>query len=140
MANSYLQHQYYHLPILNRRTPIGTMQKNTPLLFWTIMVVSCRYHRNLCHRFPLLRDPYHELLGKALTTSPMSLCTIQATLLLCYWPFPCAKQPQDPSWNYCGIAINAALYLGLDSPKDHQLSKLSAEELNIRSKTWLACF
>lgn len=136
LFNFFLQHQYYHLPILDTRTSIGSMQKNTPLLFWTIIAVSCRFHPNYCHMLPLLRDPYQVLLGRALTTSPMSLCTVQALLVLCHWPFPCEKQPQDPSWNYCGTAINAALYLGLNSPKYH----ISSQEQNIRSRTWLACF
>jgi hypothetical protein len=140
VSTSFIKHQYYHLPILNTRTPISIMQKNTPLLFWTIIAISCRYHHDYCHLLPPLKDPYHELLGKALTTSPMSLCTIQALLYLCYWPFPCRKQPQDPSWNYCGTAINAAICQGLDSPKDYRWRKLSTEEKNIRLKTWLACF
>jgi hypothetical protein len=139
-TTSFVRNQYHHLPILDTRTPIKTIQKDTPLLFWSIIAAACHFHPKYYERVSLLRDPFNELLGKAFTTSPMSLRTIQAVLLSCYWPFPCKTQPQDPSWIHCGSAINAAIYLGLNSPKGHQSANISAEERNIRARTWLACF
>lgn len=139
-SSSFLRDQYHHLPILNTLIPITTLQNEIPLLFWTIVVVSTMYHPVYHHVLSSLDGPYHLLLGKALSTSPMSLSTIQAILLLCFWPFPCRKQPQDPSWNLCGIAINASIQRGLHSPRHDQWAKISAEERDARSKTWLACF
>lgn len=139
-TSSFARNQYYHLPILDTRTPIGTIQKDTPVLFWSIIAATCRFHPKHCEKASLLKDPFNKLLGNALTTSPMSLRTIQAVLISCYWPFSCNAQPEDPSWIHCGSAINAALYLGLNSPKVHRPSNLSAEERNIRSRTWLGCF
>ncbi|KAI9739307.1 MAG: hypothetical protein M1834_007520 [Cirrosporium novae-zelandiae] len=100
-----------------------------------------RYHPSESHIFSELITPYQELLSKFLIKSPLSLFSIQAILFICTWPLPVRYQACDPSWSYCGLAINAALQQGLDS--DHnstEASNLSPRDLNIRTRTWLGCF
>ena len=137
---SFAQFQYFHLPILDTDTDIESMQRNTPFLFWTIIMISCRYHHLHHELLPLLRVPYQEFLGRAMVVAPMSLRTIQALLLLCYWPLPCRTQPQDPSWNILGLVLNAAKYQGLNTGLDHYSLKSPTSERQLRSRTWLAVF
>lgn len=76
--------------------------------------------------------------------APLPLSTIQALLFLCMWPLPVERQQHDPSWLYSGIAVNAALYLGLHRPntarnpqqQQHQLEGGDALE---KTMTWLGC-
>lgn len=81
------------------------------------------------------------MLSEYLTRSIRSIWTIQALLLLCLWPFPVASQLDDPSWEYCGMAVAAALKMGLDdSPASWgEAIRPSSDELTWRSKTWLGC-
>lgn len=82
------------------------------------------------------------MLSEYLTCSIRSIWTIQALLLLCLWPFPVENQLDDPSWEYCGIAVAAALKMGLDgSPANWGVAiQPTTDELTCRLKTWLGCF
>ncbi|KAL7621704.1 hypothetical protein AAE478_009031 [Parahypoxylon ruwenzoriense] len=79
--------------------------------------------------------------------APMPLSKIQALLMLCVWPLPVANQREDPSWLYCGIAVNAALYMSLHrsglgagtTPSFHSVGVPSGTA-HERTKTWLGCF
>ncbi|KAI0105406.1 fungal-specific transcription factor domain-containing protein [Hypoxylon sp. NC0597] len=137
-----------HLPILG---PISlkAIHHSHPFLFWTIIViVSFRSplpsDDNL---FARLHEPYMRMLRTEILRAPMPLSKIQALLFLCMWPLPVSHQHDDPSWLYCGIAVNAALYMSLhrSSPKAGATPSLysvgvmsgSAHE---RTNTWLGCF
>jgi hypothetical protein len=63
-----------------------------------------------------------------------SIESIQAIVLICYWPLSTDRQLEDPSWNYCGLATHAALRLRLDRPGNNR-DNTSLQ----RRKTWLAC-
>ncbi|KAF5561478.1 nucleoside-diphosphate-sugar epimerase [Fusarium napiforme] len=90
--------------------------ENQPFLFWTIItIVLCRLPEaeNIA-LFQLLRAPYERLVQETVTDAPLPLYKVQALLLLCNWPLPTDKQWKEPSWLYCGVAIQAARYLSLD--------------------------
>lgn len=137
--SSFWQHMHGHIPILDTSRATPDICDSTPFMFWTIIVVTCRYHPKHYALFHLLHPHYRPLLGKALASSPASLYTIQTLLILCYWPLPCQKQPHDPSWHICGVAINAALSLGLHTSNNRRALKLTQEHREARTKTWLAC-
>lgn len=128
-----------HFPILDTNRPIPEVADTIPFLFWTIVVVNCRYHYKHYTLLRRLRPHYQPLLGKALATSPASLYTIQTLLVLCYWPLPCNKQPHDPSWHIYDVAINAALFLGLHTSAEQRALRLNEHASEVRSKIWLGC-
>lgn len=82
------------------------------------------------------------MLSNVMTRSIRSTYTIQALLLLCLWPFPVQSQLDDPSWEYCGMAVAAALKMGLeDRPVSWgQTVRPSPDEHIPRLKAWLGCF
>ncbi|KAK2756754.1 hypothetical protein FQN54_005200 [Arachnomyces sp. PD_36] len=134
---------YHHLPILDPDLTISSMQRSSPLLFWTIVIITVRHHSGYSHCLPDLTEPYMNLLRGIITNSPMTLPTMQALLFSCTWPLPVKSQPMDPSWNYCGLCINAALYMGLHRPNTEQSLRVvgvSSGNRKTRIMTWLACF
>ncbi|KAG4256058.1 hypothetical protein FPRO03_05006 [Fusarium proliferatum] len=116
-----------------------------PFLFWTIVtIVLCRLPEpeNIA-LFQLLRAPYERLVQETVTDAPLPLYKVQALLLLCNWPLPTEKQWKEPSWLYCGVAIQAARYLSLDRQQTiPSLRVIGVTSGSIRSRinTWLSCF
>ena len=98
---------------------------------------------------------HHDLHAQLLSAFKRYLCeyqftgirhidSIQALLLLSLWPMPARNQGCDPSWNYCHLAVSAALQMGLarSTPSSGtNMAEASAdEEEEARLKTWLGCF
>ncbi|KAH7118595.1 hypothetical protein B0J13DRAFT_569435 [Dactylonectria estremocensis] len=116
-----------------------------PFLFWTIVVVVSSHLTEGPHvdLYTRLREPYMALLREEALTAPLPLHKIQALLFLCAWPLPIASQVSDPSWLYCGIAIQAARYMGLDReqplPSVRSMGVLPGTS-RARINTWLGCF
>jgi hypothetical protein len=138
-ASSYWQFMHDQFPILDTSKAVPEIRDNTPFLFWTIVVVTCRYHPRHHPLFAKLQIHYRHLLRSAMATSPASISTIQSLLILCYWPLPCEKQPHDPSWHICGVILNAALFQGLHLSNTQQAARMSQHSREVRSRTWLAC-
>ena len=121
------------------------MHTSSPFLFWTIVVlVSARTHEgDVDDLYSRIRGPYDQLLKTEVLSVPLPLSKIQALLHICMWPLPCEVQTQDPSWVYCGIALNSALYLSLhrsrSMPSLHCVGVASGSP-QIRANTWLGCF
>ncbi|KAF5965107.1 putative transcription factor SEF1 [Fusarium bulbicola] len=119
--------------------------ENQPFLFWTIVtIVLCRLPEaeNIA-LFQLLRAPYERLVQETVTDAPLPLYKVQALLLLCNWPLPTDKQWKEPSWLYCGVAIQAARFLSLDRQQTiPSLRVIGVTSGSIRSRinTWLSCF
>ncbi|KAH6953492.1 hypothetical protein DER45DRAFT_575950 [Fusarium avenaceum] len=119
--------------------------ENQPFLFWTIVaIVLCRLpEQHNIALFQLLQSPYERLIQETLIDAPLPLFKVQALLLLCNWPLPTEKQWKDPSWLYCGVAIQAARYLSLDRQQTiPSLRVIGVTSGSIRSRinTWLVCF
>jgi hypothetical protein len=62
-------------------------------------------------------------------------------LLNCIWPFPVRHQHDEPSLNYCSVAVSAATQMGLHSPGHSTEYNISDKtESNIdKTMTWMAC-
>lgn len=115
---------------------INVIHQTSPLLFWTIILISSRHTE-------MLIEPYKNLLSRQLIEPVRSLYTIHALLLFCLWPLPVRKQILDSSWNYCGFAVSAAIRMGLhqlEATFEYDFSQFSAQDLEIRRRTWLGCF
>ncbi|KAI0886381.1 uncharacterized protein GGS22DRAFT_199665 [Annulohypoxylon maeteangense] len=137
-----------HLPILG---PISlkNIHHSHSFLFWTIIIIVALRaplptDENLFNR---LHDPYMVMLSTEILQAPMPLSKIQAILFLCVWPMPVLHQRDDPSWLYCGIAVNAALYMSLHrstpksgiTPSLYSVGVISGSPRE-RTNTWLGCF
>lgn len=139
---SFSLHCLRHLPILDLQKPIDSIRNESPLLFWTVIVISVRTHPLHSAQFESLQAPFRRLLSGYLVNSIRSIYTIQALLLLCLWPFPVAKQPEDPSWDYCGMAVAATFKMGLDDSQSSwtDASEPPGDDAMWRLKTWLGSF
>jgi len=68
---------------------------------------------------------------------------MQAILILITWPIPVKSQPEDPTWNYCGLITSAARLIGLHEPgreKEYGFPRATPHEIELRTKTWLQIF
>ncbi|KAH8598946.1 fungal-specific transcription factor domain-containing protein [Bisporella sp. PMI_857] len=129
-------HYIPHFPVLDTRMSINILHQTNPLLFWTIILISSRHQE-------ALSGVYMNLLSKQLVEPIRSLYTIHALLIYCLWPIPSRKQILDSSWNYCGFAVSAAIRMGLhqsDATWEYDFSQFSAQDIEIRRRTWVGCF
>ena len=141
--DSFRQHYYRHGIILDTSPSLLELRKQSPILFWTIIITSSRYHPYYSTFHQPLTQAYEPLLGSCLVKPIISLSSIHAILILVTWPFPVQAQPQDPTWNYCGLITNAARFLGLHEPgmeKEYGFPRATPREVDLRSKTWLLIF
>lgn len=107
-------------------------------------MVSARVNEGSDDRlFNRIHGPYDELVKAEILQAPLPLVKIQALLHLCVWPLPVDSQTKDPSWLYCGIALNSALYMGLHrlhpTPSLRSVGVASGSA-QARANTWLGCF
>jgi hypothetical protein len=72
------------------------------------------------------------------------LQTVQALLILCWWPFTFRASVTNPSWVYCGLATHLGLQFGLHRSNNFSDfvydTVLDSESFIVRQKTWLGCF
>ncbi|EXJ56919.1 hypothetical protein A1O7_07263 [Cladophialophora yegresii CBS 114405] len=147
LLHFYALHYYDHLPILDKVTSISALHDPNHLLFWTVLRVACYRHPRFSHVFELSWQPYRLLLMSHLVAIIHDFRTIQAIVILCHWPNSGPRQSQDPSWQYCGIALNAAMQMGMDQPHPEKISpgfhgRSNVHQMSVYSRhmTWLACF
>lgn len=146
-VSSYAQNYYEHLPILDQVTSISELHDSNPFLFWTIMRIACYRHPTSSHLFQSISKPYQYLLATSIFAPIRDLRTVQAIVMICYWPTSGNNQSDDPSWQYCGVALNAAMQMGLDQPGPGRRlagfgGKSNAHQMSVytREMTWLAVF
>lgn len=130
------------MPIVNTSISIECIIESSPILFWTIIVVSSRQSPHHQDIYKDLAEPYKALLSTIIIGPIESLQTIQAILLLCLWPFPVKHHYNEPSLNYCSLAISAALQMGLHRPSHSTEYKATdkTESWLDSMITWMACF
>jgi len=138
---------YPHFCILEPVDSLSQLYQDSPLLFWTIVLVATRHHITLHVHLPALQQAHMTLHAKVLMDAIQSLHEIQAVLMICTWPGPVKQQPQDPSWQQLGLAINAARQMGLHKATDWFIlgskpfkTQLSKHLLSTRKMTWLKAF
>lgn len=130
---SYRKYYHHHVPILRTDTPASDLHS---FLFWTIIIISSRLHPKYTQLHAQLLPSYRALLSETIIENVRDVEAIQAIILLCQWPLPVDRQWKDPSWTFCGLAVNAALQEGLHLP-DLSLPSESTYHLH---NTWIACF
>ncbi|KAK9482841.1 hypothetical protein V1527DRAFT_475109 [Lipomyces starkeyi] len=137
------RNHFVYFPILDEDFSAADLVQSCPLLFWTIIIISSRYHTRHCSIYRRLFDPYIEILSNTLVHSIRSVRVIQAILYVCLWPLPISKQHGDPSLTYCGVAVNASLILGLHRPvvenENRNRSHVFVGDSEERMRTWRGC-
>ncbi|KAF1971835.1 hypothetical protein BU23DRAFT_470039 [Bimuria novae-zelandiae CBS 107.79] len=136
---------YPHFPVLNPNLSIPAIYDTAPLLFWTIIAIVAS-HGPLPQHSALVeyvKEPYLAQLRVEILTAPVPLQTLQAIIHLIMWPFHTPRQSHDSSWLYCGVAVNAALYMGLHHSKPPQSLRsigVPSGSQRARASTWVGCF
>lgn len=138
---------YPHLPIIEPVTSLQDLNSSSPALFWSIVLTASRHHPHHAAVYEQLKDPFQRLLGHTLSIPLNILSDLQAVLITCHWPLEIKSQTEDPSWMHAGMAINAALQMGLDKFEDevlfgHRRAKHSLTRFGqkYRMMTWMKCF
>ncbi|KAF1851011.1 uncharacterized protein K460DRAFT_272345 [Cucurbitaria berberidis CBS 394.84] len=136
---------YPHIPILNPNISISTLYESSRLLFWTIIAVTTS--RGIFPSFQAvsepLNGPFLRQFQSEILNAPLPLQKIQAIVYLIMFPFPVKTQTSDSSWLYSGIALNAAMYMGLHRAKAAPSLRsigVSSGSPRARAHTWLGCF
>ena len=134
---------YRYIPCLEPCTSLGGLYHTSPVLFWTIVVVSSRFHPSLSGLYSVLLPHQEALLTGNLLAIP-TLKGVHSVLIMCLWPNFAPSEKREPAWNLSGLAISMAMAMGLHTPqKSHEFSK-PQEEIpgtpESRWMTWLMCF
>ncbi|UKZ86520.1 uncharacterized protein TrAFT101_002345 [Trichoderma asperellum] len=142
IVNELLAHfqQYYsdHVPFIDIEKSATSIYQASDVLFWALLLISARNHPLFNRQFPQLQSAFHRLLSEYVVRTIDCTYTIQALLLLCTWPMPVARQCDDPSWNYCNLAVSAVQQIGIHEPI-HTEGKRSAQSIGYL-KSWIGCF
>jgi hypothetical protein len=137
---------YPHFPVMDPTSSVSSMYQSSPLLFWTIIIIVVARQVLPANEEVWLRlkEPYMSLIRKESTRSPLPMSVIQALSYLIIWPLPVERQTYDPTWLYCGITLNASLYMGLHFYKKptQSLRSIGVQigTAGARGNTWLGCF
>ena len=119
------------------------MLSKCPLLFWTIIITASRHSTSYSYLYDSLRAGYEDLLAKNMIKVIRSVAQLHAILILVMWPLPYPGPMNDPSWGYCGLALNAALQMGMHRPGFHReygFPDLTQEQVQLRTVTWMMAF
>lgn len=135
---SFHQHYFDHVPFIDIENSADSIHQTSEVLFWALVLVSARNHALYSHHFSKLRSTFNRLLSEHVIRTIRCPHTIQALLLLCTWPMPVASQNDDPSWNYCSLAVSAVQQIGIHEPA-HIEEKRPAHSITYL-KSWLGCF
>ncbi|CAO2649469.1 Nn.00g068540.m01.CDS01 [Neocucurbitaria sp. VM-36] len=136
---------YSHFPILNPHISISALYESSPLLFWTIIAITTSRAILPSHQAlnAPLKEPFLRRFQSEILSAPVPLHTIQAIAYLTMFPFPVRTQANDPSWLYSGVAVNAAMYMGLHRAKAAPSLRsigVPSGSPRARANTWLGCF
>lgn len=138
-VHSFKVHYYHHCPILDTSISIAELYQYSPILFWTIIMISSRWHPSLSRIHKLLLESYRGILsGTFIEPFHHSLESIQAIILICIWPLAVPRQVDDPTWNYCGLVTNAAVRMGINRLDLRREGSHLDKGLSIKNKTWMA--
>ncbi|KAL7803908.1 hypothetical protein V8C43DRAFT_266360 [Trichoderma afarasin] len=142
VINELLEHFYinyfHHVPFITSGKSADWLHQESELLFWTLLLISARNHPTHSQQFTRLKAAFHELLSEYLIKSIRSIYTVQSLLLLCAWPMPVMTQSDDPSWNYCNLAVSAVQQIGIRESLP-TVGDISPDSL-VYFKTWIGCF
>ncbi|KFY65259.1 hypothetical protein V496_02717 [Pseudogymnoascus sp. VKM F-4515 (FW-2607)] len=141
------------LPLLDPARSPDQYYEISPLLFWAIITIAARRHRDYPRLLETLAGPVSNLLWKTVQVSAaelMNLWPVQAYIILCTWPLPSNRVWTDPSFLLSNIAVTSAIQIGLHRPEHPRdfLARpsrqyadfvVTEDETSERMRTWAAC-
>lgn len=141
------------LPLLDPARSPDQYYETSTLLFWAIITVAARRHRDYPRLLESLAGPVSNLLWKTVQVSAadlMNLWPVQAFIILCTWPLPTNRVWTDPSFLLSNIAVTSAIQIGLHRPEHPKefLARPSRQyvdfvvnesETSERMRTWAVC-
>lgn len=110
--DEYFKNFHPYLPIIRMRDP-DTIYNAGPVLFWVIMVTSCRRTSHAGGVFDFLVESVKSEVWESVSDPPLSLATINALLILSAWPLPTIRFMKDPSPIYASMLMNSCYLLGI---------------------------
>ncbi|KAF2156318.1 hypothetical protein K461DRAFT_265718 [Myriangium duriaei CBS 260.36] len=139
LFQQFIVYQYQHCPIIPKDSQLADLFRASPILIWTILLITSLRNKAYSHHHERLFGPYQAMLGEMLIASTPRLDSVQALVLLMYWPTQDFRLPSDPTWRLCGWATHAALQLRLNR---HSHAKASQDAIDIPYglATWMACY
>jgi hypothetical protein len=133
-----------HFPILPDFDVFAQAYDRCPLLFWAIIAISSKYSSRFSDLYLPLSVSVPRLAANLDVAASQALETVQALLILCWWPFPFQATINDPAWTYCGIATHRALQFGIHRAQHHSDyfydKYIDDRTVIVYQKTWLACY
>ncbi|KAL4751803.1 hypothetical protein BDW72DRAFT_87758 [Aspergillus terricola var. indicus] len=144
LLEEYYSHFHPRFPLLLDPTTIIDSYEKAPLLFWTVLAVTCKDSGKFASDYPRLQILVRQLVADILLLGTRSIHLVQALLLLCIWSFPHEDMNKEPFSMYCAVAISMARSLGLHRPR-HPFLFFAAKASEIgtmetRTATWVSCF
>ncbi|OKL55823.1 hypothetical protein UA08_08812 [Talaromyces atroroseus] len=139
-------YQFYHpsCPLLPSPSTFITYSNGCPFLFWTVMFITLRGRPDYHQLFLSLVDEISDMAYDCIRPKTASFHSMQALLLLCYWPPPFNMLSDDPSSAFVNMATHIGLRLGLHRPgyaKEFDAKTYIDRNMQIlRRITWVICF
>lgn len=137
--------EVYHprLPILADSSEL--MQGSGPcdLLLWTILSVASTSLAQYSTYRQILQPHVQRMASEIYSLHDQPLQSVQALVLLCWWPFSSGATRDDPVWTYSGLAVQLALQHGFHRPehrKDFIYAAINDEIHKIMlQRAWVGC-
>lgn len=141
----FFEHCHHMLEILDASIQPDLYFTRSPLLFWTIISIACRRYEEDSTLLPSLAPCVSRLLWRTLGVLPHSGFTVQALLLLSFWPSPTNSMSNDTSFLFASIAKTSAMQLGLHRPDTVQdflrvKTQLGPAAFLDAVRTYIACY
>jgi transcriptional regulatory protein LEU3 len=132
------------LPVVEGHIRPNKCFAQSPLLFWTIVIIGSRKYTRDPTLLSLLVPQVTDLIKSAAFTTCKSLSNIQAFLLLCTWPLPFDSLSKDITTTLSGVLLQHALSLGLyvyGVGQDFSRIKLRKDrtQTDMRARLWAMC-
>jgi hypothetical protein len=131
IANRYRYYSHYHplFPILPDIASFAKTYDKCLLLFWTIMAIGSKRSPSSLNLYLPLSVSVPRLAADLNTTASQSLETIQALLILCWWPFP-----------FQATTLQFGIHRGRNHSDFVYNSKIDDATSFVYQKTWLGCY
>ncbi|KAK4939456.1 hypothetical protein LTR10_020262 [Elasticomyces elasticus] len=150
IVSSFEKYYFPYTPFLRAMPLPSRLAAASPLLFWTILRVASRSHGGSSAFVDQIHQAHDSQLAQLLHIAIQRVETLHALLILCLWPVQQERQMYDPSWNYIGLATNAAMQLNCHRPirSDNEaihwkgFSDTVGSDITPEGQalTWLGCF
>ncbi|UNI24644.1 hypothetical protein JDV02_010377 [Purpureocillium takamizusanense] len=144
IVSCYFETCHPNFPILSDHAVFMETCDQSEFLLWTVIAVGSAELSDYSTIRALLEPHIRDMATQVYGVLDYPLQTVQALILLCWWPYSFCSHREDPSWLYCGQAVHLALLYGLHRPHKHSNfvynTTLDEEGILTYQRAWVACF